>query len=421
MAVERAHESVVVCPSCGASFDVSRILYTQIEHEVRESIDAQLASERKRLKSEADNLEVARKALAVEREGLDESIRATVGEKLKNERQDLEKQLRTAIEEEKAEQYELMQAELTRKSDEVKELNKTKAEVEKLKREKAELKDEVEAEAQKRLNETLQEEKLKLEQRMELKLGEKDGLIEQLRKQLQDAQRRAEQGSVQLQGETQELAIEEWLRESFPADTVQEIKKGVRGGDCLHVVKTAMQEDCGSIYYESKRTKKFQLKWVAKLKDDMREKRANIGVIVTESMPNELERMGLVDGVWVCSFEEFKGLCVVLREAVVRIGHAVASQENKADKLTLLYDYLTGSEFRLQVEGIVEGFVEMQADLGKERRAMESAWKKREKQIEKVLLNTNHMYSSIRGIAGSAVSAMPQLEFGDLQALESPE
>ena len=153
----------------------------------------------------------------------------------------------------------------------------------------------------------------------------------------------------------------------------------------------------------------------------MRVKRTDVGVIVTETLPKGQERLGLVDGIWVCTLDEFKGLCAVLRDAVARVGTALAAQEGKNDKMALLYDYLTGSDFRLQVEGIVEGFLEMQKGLEAERRAMESAWKKREKQLDRVLLSTNHMFSSIQGIAGSAVRALPQLALDQPELLDSPD
>lgn len=127
-------------------------------------------------------------------------------------------------------------------------------------------------------------------------------------------------------------------------------------------------------------------------------------------MPSDMIRMGLKDGIWVCTFEEFKGLCTVLRESIVQISLAITTQENKGEKMGMLYDFLTSNEFRLQIEAIVEGFTQMQSDLESEKRSIQGIWKKREKQIQKVLLNTNHMYNSIRGIAGSAVQAVPQLE-----------
>jgi hypothetical protein len=243
-----------------------------------------------------------------------------------------------------------------------------------------------------------------------LKISERDHLIDQLKEQLKDAHRKAEQGSSQVQGEVQELAIEEWLGEQFPLDTIAEIKKGATGADCLQVVNTRSRTNCGTIYYESKRTRAFQPAWIEKFRNDIRDRNADVGVLVTEVMPTDMERLGLRDGVWVCNFEEFKGLCHVLRESVILVSATAASQENKGDKMEMLYSFLTSNEFRLQVEGIVEGFTQMQGDLESEKRAIQGHWKKREKQIQKVLLNTNHMYSSIKGIAGSAIQSVPLLE-----------
>ena len=219
-----------------------------------------------------------------------------------------------------------------------------------------------------------------------------------------------QQGSMQTQGEVQELGIEEWLADKFPIDTIQEIKKGERGADCLQIVHTRTRQNCGTIYYESKRSKAFQPTWIEKFKADIREKNANIGVLVTEVMPSDMDRLGLKDGVWVCSFAEFKGLCAVLRESIIQISTAIITQDNKGDKMGMLYDFLTSNEFKLQIEAIVEGFTQMKADLESEQRSMRGIWKKREKQIDKVLLNTTDMYGSIKGIAGNAIQTVPLLE-----------
>lgn len=354
----------VKCPECGAQIDVNDILYRQVEAEVEKSL-----------------------------------------------RKSVEKKVR----DEMSEQTKSMEEELDQKSQELKEFNKTKAELAREKREKDELRTKIEAEEEQKWNKKLSEERLKIQKteasRVELELQEKDALISNLDKQLQDTQRKLTQGSTQLQGEVQELAIEKWLTDSFPLDTISEIKKGARGADCLQVVNTRARQNCGSIYYESKRTRNFQSTWIEKFKKDLRDKNADVGVIVTETMPRDMDRMGLLKGVWICSFEEFKGLCAVLRESVIQISQSMVAQENKADKMSHLYDYLTSNEFKLQIEAIVEGFTQMQNDLNTERRAMESLWKKRETQINKVLLNTNHMYSSVKGIAGSVVPSVPQLEF----------
>jgi len=182
-------------------------------------------------------------------------------------------------------------------------------------------------------------------------------------------------------------------------------------------VNTRQRTNCGTVYYESKRTKHFQPEWIEKFKNDVRRKNADIGVLVTEAMPADMPRMGLVDGIWVCTFQEFKGLSFVMRDMIVRLDAATTTSKNKGDKMGMLYDFLTSNEFRMQIEAMVEGFTQMKSDLEAEQRSMRGIWKKREKQIEKVLLNTTGMYGSIRGIAGNAVQAVPLLELPDEDAI----
>ncbi|MBL4760501.1 MAG: DUF2130 domain-containing protein, partial [Mariprofundaceae bacterium] len=272
----------------------------------------------------------------------------------------------------------------------------------------------IRADAERQLSRKLNAEKERIQKaehdKSELKFKELEKQLEDQKRLTEEMKRKQEQGSMQTQGEVQELAIEDWLEAQFPLDTIQEIKKGERGADCLQIVNTRMQQNCGTIYYESKRTKSFQPGWIEKFKGDIRERNADIGVLVTNAMPADMDRLGLKDGVWVCTFEEFKGLCAVLRESMVQISSAVVTQENKGDKMGMLYDFLTSNEFKLQIEAIVEGFTQMKSDLEAEQRAMRNIWKKREKQIEKVLLNTTGMYGSIKGIAGSAIQSVPLLE-----------
>ncbi|MES9875001.1 MAG: DUF2130 domain-containing protein [Candidatus Sedimenticola sp. PURPLELP] len=404
----------IECPNCGHEIDVNEILYHQLDEELKKKYNDELAKEKLRLSDREDQIKSQQQALADQRSALEEQVSEGIAAGLKGEKAKLESRIKAQAEEEQAERIKALQSELADKTDKVKELNKSKSEIERLKREKEELRGAIELETQQKLNAQLNEEREKIrkaeENRATLKLSEKDQVINQLKDQLQEAQRKAEQGSMQMQGEVLELAIEEWLTEHFPLDSVEEIKKGAQGADCLQTVNTHARQNCGTIYYESKRTKHFQPSWIEKFKNDIRDKNANIGVLVTEAMPADMERMGLREGIWICTFDEFKGLCVVLRESLVQLSHAITTQENKGDKMGMLYDFLTSNEFRLQIEAIVEGFTQMQSDLDSEKRAMQGIWKKREKQIEKVLLNTNHMYSSIRGIAGSAVQAVPQLE-----------
>jgi hypothetical protein len=243
-----------------------------------------------------------------------------------------------------------------------------------------------------------------------MKMRELMKQLEDQKKLTSEMRRKQEQGSMQMQGEILELAIEEWLTSEFPLDTIEEIKKGARGGDCIQIVNTRDVLNCGRIYYESKRTKEFQANWIEKFKNDMREKGVDIGVIVTEAMPAGMDRMGQMNGIWICKFEDFKSLAAILRESLIRVSLALVSQENKGDKMTMLYDFLTGSEFRMRIEAIVEGFTQMKAGLETEKRAMQRIWKEREKQIEKVVINTIEMYGSVKGIAGSAVQSVAALE-----------
>lgn len=404
----------VKCPNCGTAIDVQNVLSHQLEEDFKKKYNAQLAEEKKKYEKEFEQLNQQKEEFEKKKQKENELFQERFNAKLKEEKTALEKQLKAKLQEEQSEQIALIQKELSEKSEQVKELNKTKGEIEKLKREKDELKEAIEAEAQKTLNQKLTEEKDKIrkseQEKNELVVKELQKQLEDQRKLTEEMKRKQEQGSMQLQGEVQELAIEDWLKANFPFDTLTEIKKGARGGDCLQIINTQTYQNCGCIYYESKRTKDFQPSWIEKFKADMRVKNATFGVLVTEALPKGVERLSQKEGIWICTYEEFKALCFVLRESVILISQAGVVQENKGEKMSLLYDFLTGNEFRMQVEAIVEGFTQMQSDLDTERRAMEGIWKKREKQIQKVLLNTTYMYSAIRGIAGNAVGSIKALE-----------
>lgn len=404
----------VKCPNCGTSIDVQDILAHQLEEEIKQKFQGQLAAEKKRFEEQNERLAAQKAAFEEAKKKENELFQERLAKQLKEEKTNIELRLKAQLKEESTEQFDALQKELNEKSEQIKELNRTKAEIEKLKREKGELKEQAEAEAQKRLNETLLAERDKIrkteEERNELRFKELQKQLEDQKNLTEEMKRKQEQGSMQLQGEVQELAIEEWLMAQFPLDTIEEIKKGARGGDCLQHVNTRTQQSCGVIYYESKRTKDFQPSWIEKFKADIRDKGANVGVLVTEVMPSDLDRMGLKDGIWICNYEEFKGLCSVLRESIIQVSTALSSQENKGDKMDMLYDYLTSNTFRMQVEAIVEGFTQMKADLEGEKRSMQRIWKQREKQIEKVVTNTIDMYGSIKGIAGNAVQSVRALE-----------
>jgi hypothetical protein len=351
-------------------------------------------------------------------EKFDEELKRATKEQLKRETQKLTSKLKEEFLEEYRESDALMKKELDEKNEKLKELNRSKAEIEQLKREKEEATSKAKVEAQIELSQQLQVEKQKIaktfEEQNELKLKQKDEQIEQMKRDIESAQRKAEQGSMQIQGEALELAIESWLSSQYPFDNIEEVKKGAFGADCVQTVHTREVQNCGVICYESKNTKAWSDGWITKLKQDMLGVNADIGVLVTSVYPRDMKRMGFVDGIWVCSLDEFKGSVSLLRESLIRLQQVVLKEDNKSDKMSLLYNYMTGNEFSMQMKAIVDGFVSMQTELEKEKRSLMATWKRRQKTIDGVLANTTEMYGALQGIAGSAAIV-------HIDALELPE
>ncbi|MEO7976753.1 DUF2130 domain-containing protein [Flavobacterium sp.] len=420
-----AEQSSIQCPNCGTTIDVNDILKHQLEDSIRKEFQQKANAQSRELELRNEQFEKAKSEFEAKKKQENELFAERLEREKKIAEKDITEKLKNKLEEENKDRLLSMEKELSEKSEKLRELNKMTGEIAKLQREKLEMKEAIEAEAQKQLNATLVLERDKIrkqeEEKNELKIKEYQKQSDDQKKLIEEMKRKQEQGSMQLQGEVMELAIEEWLANNFPLDSIDEIKKGANGADCLQIVNTRELQNCGSIYYESKRTKSFQPAWIEKFKNDIRTKRANIGVLVTEVMPAGMDRMGMRDGIWICTYEEFKGLSAVLRQSLIQVSQAVQAQENKGDKMSMLYDFLTSNEFRLQIEGIVEGFTQMQGDLDAEKRAMQRIWKQREKQIEKVVHNTLGMYGSIRGIAGNAVQTVRALELDFIEDEQEKE
>lgn len=419
-----AEQSSIQCPNCGTPIDVNDVLKHQLEDSIRKEFQQKANVQSRELELKNEQFEKAKAEFEAKKKQENELFAERLEREKKTAEKEITEKLKTKLEEENKDRMLLMEKELSEKSEKLRELNKMTGEIAKLQREKLEMKEAIEAEAQKQLNATLVLERDKIrkqeEEKNELKIKEYQKQSDDQKKLIEEMKRKQEQGSMQLQGEVMELAIEEWLANNFPLDSIDEVKKGANGADCLQIVNTREHQNCGCIYYESKRTKAFQPAWIEKFKNDIRLKRANIGVLVTEVMPAGMDRMGMREGIWICTYEEFKGLSAVLRQSLIQVNQAVQAQENKGDKMSMLYDFLTSNEFRLQIEGIVEGFTQMQGDLDAEKRAMQRIWKQREKQIEKVVHNTLGMYGSIRGIAGNAVQTVRALELDFIEE-EEPE
>jgi hypothetical protein len=389
----------IKCPKCGNEFEPNESIRQEIERELN-----QKASEWQKRKNDEFQIRMEEEKKRMQ-QSLEENIRKSIS-------LDYENQLRlfeqaSKENEEKLKQARQQQLEFLRKEQEL----KTK-----------------EAELELSVQKKLQEEREKLsaeirkleEQRISARETEHQLQIREMHKQLEDQRklidemkRKAEQGSMQLQGEVQELALEDVLSQNFPFDMITEVGKGVRGADCIQTVRNNFGQECGRIIYESKRTNAFAMEWIEKLKADMRNLGADIAVIVTRTMPRDMDCFGIKDGVWICTFEEVKALAGVLRDGVIRVFNTAKSKENRGDKMHLLYDYLTSNEFAEQWKAIREGFVSMRNSIQKERDTMERLWSAREKQLEKVLTNAARIRGSIDGISGLDAINLNLLENGE--------
>lgn len=389
----------IKCPNCGHSFEPNEAIREEVEKELRLK-----AADWQKKKTEEFQLKLddERKKLQLT---LEENIRKSISGDFENKLRLLEQNNKEN--EEKLRLARQKEADFLRKEQE-------------LKNKEAEIELNIQRQLQ-REREKLSEELRKIEEQKtatreteyQMRLKELEKQLEDQKKLADEMKRKAEQGSMQLQGEVQELALEQMLRAAFPFDEIHEVGKGVRGADCIQTVRNNFGQSCGRIIYESKRTKDFGTDWIEKLKADMRSLGADIAVIVTKTMPKEMDCFGVKDGVWICSFSEVKALAAVLRDGVLRVFSAAKSQDNKGDKMHLLYDYLTSTEFAEQWKAIREGFMSMKISIQKERDTMERLWKSREKQLEKVLLNAAHIRGSIEGISG--------MDSVDLNLLESGE
>lgn len=402
----------IKCPNCGHEFPLEEALNDELKEaierekqELREKMVEYRRQKEEEIKKKEEGFELFKRQQ-------EQGFRAQLDQELKKQNQQMEQSIRQHLQADYENQLTLLKD--TNRSNEEKLKDARLKELDFLRKEQ-ELKtkeEELEINLQRKLQEErgrLSEELRKIEEQkilaketeFQLRVKELEKQLEDQKKLADEMRRKAEQGSMQLQGEVQELALEEMLRSTFPFDLVSEVGKGVRGADCIQTVRNQWGQECGKIIYESKRTKGFTKDWIEKLKADMRSLGADLAILVTQTMPDDMDQFGEKSGIWICTFSEVRPLAQVLREGVIKVFNAVRNQENKGDKMHMLYDYLTGNEFSEQWKAIREGFMSMKLSIQKERDAMEKLWKAREKQLEKVLLNAAHIRGSIEGIAGS--------------------
>jgi hypothetical protein len=386
--IKMANETIK-CPKCGYEIPVSEVL----THQIRETVQAELEKDYK-AKESALIKDVQAKAIQ------------KAAEKSKNEVDDLRNQVKEMAE----------RAETATKSE--LEVRKTaRALQQKTKDMEIEFNRKIDAEREGIRQEALK----KADDEHRLKDMEKDKKIQGLMAALEDAKRKAEQSSMQIQGEVLEISLEEALKEAFPIDDIKPVPKGVKGADVIQGVMNKSLKPCGVILWESKHTKGWKDDWIQKLKDDQREMGAEVAVIVSETMPKGIEAFGLMAGVWVVRFDLVTCLATALRQSLLELDFVKLSSIGKNEKMEALYQYLSGVEFRQKIEAIVETFVMMKRQLDSEKRAMEKIWKERDKHIDRVAKNTVGMYGEVRAVIGGALPEIKTLELGPISETEEKD
>jgi len=408
----------IKCPSCQHKFNLEDVITEDVEKSIKQKYEAQNEEIMKAYNQRNEALNKQLQDFEEKKKRENELFAEKLKSELEKASKLKEEEIAKRIGEESKSKIDFLELQNKENAAKLKLLNEKEFEVMNL---------------QKKLEDQKEQQEFQLKkQRLELEIEMKEILsIEilgkerekhdfekrELEKQLNDQKklteqmtRKLEQGSMQSQGEVQELALEEILNNSFPFDMVQEVPKGTVGADCILIVKNEFGTECGKIVFESKRTKSFNKEWIAKLKSDSILVKADICILVTQVMPDDMKHFDQREGVWICKLNEVVQLIKVIREGIINVARANKSQENKGEKKEMLYTYFTSNEFLQQMRAINEAYLYLKSSIDKERFQMEKLWKEREKQIDKVLLNNTYLLGTIKGIAGNDVEDIGLLD-----------
>jgi len=411
-------EPTIVCPQCKTEIKLTESLAAPLLESVKRDYEQRLSQKdadmTKREQALADRAHLLEKAKAT----LDQQV----AQKLQQERSRIaaEEQQKAKLAlgndlDQKAKEISSLQDVLKQRDIKLAEAQKAQAELIRKERELDDAKRELDLTVEKRVQADLTTERDKArkeaEEELKLKVMEKDQTITAMQRQIEDLKRRAEQGSQQLQGEVQEMELEALLTAKFPRDTIQPVPKGEFGGDVLQRVIGPLNQACGTILWECKRTKNWSDGWLPKLREDQRTAKAEIAVIISQALPKDIETFGFVDGVWVADPKVTLPVAMSLRQSLIEVASVRQASEGQQTKMEMVYQYLTGPRFRQRVQAIVEAFSSMREDLDRERKAITRQWAKREEQIDRVMQATVGMYGDLQGIAGKTLQEIEGLEF----------
>lgn len=399
---------VIKCPGCGKEIELSKAITSQLEEKLSKGYQKQIDEA---VKSSEEKLKLAKSEMETKYE---QKLRIELDRAMTSAKQNLAEENRQEISD--------LKNQLEEKAKKLSETQKIEIELRKERRELAEKQAALDLELARKLD----DERLKLreavareaEEKHRLKEAEREKQIADMTEQIDQLKRKAEQGSEQRQGEVLELELEELLKNEFPFDDVEPVAKGVKGADVLHTVKRQSGHVCGKILWETKRTKAWSDSWIQKLKDDQREAKADIAVLVSETLPKGFRNFRQISGIWVADIPSSMSLALALRVVLNQESKARELQVGKNEKMEVVYTYLTGAEFRSRVEAVLEAFVAMKQDLEGEKRNTIKRWAAREKQIEKVIHNIAGMHGDLEGIVGSSLPAVKMLELSSEESKE---
>lgn len=400
----------IICPKCGTEIPLTETLSQQIRESLRKEFETESKEREAAIAVREKQLHLQQEEIKTAKNSIDQEVT----EKMKAEELRIKQAAR--VDAETALQVELtdLKQQVSESKQKIEEAQHNELELRKKARELEESQKSLELEIARKVDE--EKEKIRMAaidqftETHRLKDLEKDKQMDGMRKTIDDLKRKAEQGSMQIQGEVLELDFEAALKTRFPYDTIEPVAKGMRGADIIQKVVSPAGQDSGSIIWETKRTKSWSDSWIEKLKNDQRDVNAEIAVIVTEAFPKGIQQFGQIDGIWITSPLLAGSIADVLRAGLIKVSQAVLSSVNKGEKMEILYDYLSGAPFRQKVEAIVEAFVSMKEDLDKEKRAALKNWSKREKQLEKVITSTAGMYGDMQGIIGASLPEIKLLD-----------
>jgi hypothetical protein len=419
------NEPAIVCPNCKTEITLTESLAAPLIQATRLEYEQKIAQKESDVAQREATIRQQNADLIKAKASIDEQVAAKLNSARAEIAAEEAKKARLLVAtdiEQKANEVSELQAVLNERDKKLAEAQKGQADLIRKQRELDDAKREMDLNIEKKVQASLaavrDKAKQEAEEGLKLKVLEKETQISSMQRQIEELRRKAEQGSQQLQGEAQELELETVLRANFPRDIIEPVPKGEFGGDVLHRVNGPLDQHCGTILWESKRTKNWSDSWLAKLRDDQRAAKAEIALLVSRVLPKGVTAFDLVGGIWVTETRYVVPVATIIRQSLIELSNARQAGEGQQTKMELVYQYLTGPRFRHRIEAIVENFSDMQEDLDKERSAVTRLWAKREAQIRGVIESTAGMYGDLQGIAGKTLQEIDGLE---MRLLDPPQ